>query len=174
MRTDIIIWSIVVIFLVYIIYQNLKLQDFYIYKDTGIIDNNGNEITPGVVTPCNYSLMTLPDISNDCCQVGGQLTGDRLQTYKDDNGFSHNFIISSESYSYSIVCANACIQGVINGSCVGGIGQTDYDTCINILKPKNCGGYDEIPIAKKDTTFWYAKSWNTASCPFTKTCPNTI
>jgi len=174
MRIDIIVWLLIIIFLIYIIYQNLKLQDFYIYKNTGFIDKEGTQVNTDYNKLCNFSLMTLPDISNNCCKVGNDFNGDRLQTYTDENGFKHDFIISSNPYSYSIACANACIQGVINGKCVGGIGQTDYDTCINILKPKNCGGYDGVPIAKKDTDFWYAKSWNSSACSITSTCPNAI
>ena len=121
---------------------------------------------------CNFKLIDYPQLTKDnspCCVVGGNLTGTRLYT---DQGTGLIFELGTYPEYYINVCAGACSTGILpDGTCDGGHGQADYDSCIELLKPKNCKSTAN-PVARRGSQFYYAKTFSNANCTENETCKN--
>lgn len=128
-----------------------------------------NSIEPVVVEEndqCTINIDTAVSVTNrPCCIVGGYLTASRYVP-------EYNMVANPVATYYITACEGFCSQGYNSdaGVCINGVGQDDFDNCIELTQPKNnCEGLS-MPIAVNGIEFFYPKSATQAGCELTAPC----
>jgi hypothetical protein len=148
-------WALILLILIVlvgivmvIIYQTLSLKKYRNQKEQLIADQ----------TTCSPALNTLEDLSNlYCCNIGGLPTNTRYWDKID-------MIVAPTAIPYLEACSGFCAEGVGGaGNCNEGIGQNEYNRCIELLRPKGCRGLSQ-PVAKIGITYYYGRSAGSSAC----------
>lgn len=147
----IILLSLLIIFIVY----NILAISRYRNKFYESFETSNQACTP--------DLASLPDAGNLCCMLGNSVTSNR---YIHDL----NMVVSPFPEPYEKICEGYCKKGMeTKGICLDGLGQEDYDECINLTKPVNCNSLSK-PVAVSGTTYYYINSSGNGGCERTSIC----
>jgi len=117
---------------------------------------------PQPTDPC--FVPNLVDISNlDCCVLNGQLSGHRYLPI-------YNMVVTPVPTYYLDVCAGFCITGLDNQQCRDGLGQEDFQRCLNLVKPPSACRQPALPVARLGNQLFYGLSATNAQCPVSSLC----
>lgn len=151
------IWALVVVGIIVLFILALRAMRTWTQTRSIIVDP--------VEGKCLVPLDTVPSVSGlPCCYVGGNVTSRRyLPTY--------DIVVGPTEVPYLQACQGFCTNGVTadGTQCVGGVGQTAMDQCINRARPRNCKGL-AMPVAASGTTPFFTNAATNASCRDTRPC----
>jgi hypothetical protein len=157
-----VLWGAILLVLMFITFQS-----HHLIKKIKIDNDKNSPIVQSKV--CDYDLLSLPVLSNSntvCCKSAED--GLRLFTLTEES-VTHSFVISNEQTPYTQACSSACNNGLADGKCVDGDGQSNYDYCLLKTQPVGCKDI-ETPIAIKNGIPWYVKMYSSSSCSVTTPC----
>jgi hypothetical protein len=151
----VIIWIIVIILLISLSTTSYLAINAWIQKTTVTV--------PSLIVKCEPAFNTLPDITTlQCCS-------NNLSTKYISN---INMVVSNFPSSYLQACSGFCTSGVdINNDaiCIGGLGQTAYNSCLKLAQPNGCVG-KENPVAHIGAIYYYPFSATNQNCTTTVAC----
>lgn len=114
---------------------------------------------------CVVSADSVPDITNDlCCYVGTEPTASRYVP-------SINIVVNPVAIPYLPVCQGFCTEGFYADglTCVDGVGQSEFNRCMQIATPIDCEGLS-LPVAYAGSTPYYVFAATESSCPIKGPC----
>jgi hypothetical protein len=151
------LWAVIIIEIIgIVIYSYLGVQKWET-TNTVIVPTTGK---------CTPAFNSLPDITNlQCCEINGQITSNRYDA-------AINMVVANSATPYLTACEGFCTNGLNSSTqqCQDGVGQADFETCVQRLQPRACIGI-AMPIAHVGLTYYYGYQAGAAACPTQVACP---
>ena len=116
-------------------------------------------------TSCSVPPSTVPSVLNNlCCYVGTTVTASKYSPQL-------NLVVNPVAIPYLPVCQGFCSSGVLPDgvTCVGGVGQANFNQCMKISTPKDCNSVS-MPVAYSGNTPYYPRAATELSCTNTGPC----
>lgn len=154
--------NVITVVVLLIIVAAVALIGYYIYQGRAIYQQSTTQTLAVDTARCKYDLNKLVDITNrPCCVVAGTPTSLKYIS-------EYNLVVSPAVTNYVTACSGFCTNGVDYTAnppvCIGGVGQTNFDSCVNLTAPTGCSDA-AVPIAVNTSTPYYAYSATSAGCP---------
>jgi len=151
------VWIILII-LTFIFVYLISLYNIRWSSETEVIIVNPS-------TSCSVSPSSVPSVSGRlCCYIGTTVTASKYSPQL-------NMVVNPVAIPYLPVCQGFCSQGVLSDgmTCVDGIGQQEFNDCMQISTPVGCQAL-VLPVAYSGTTPYYPFASTEASCLIKGAC----